>query len=139
MTYHNVVAEKKSFLYLLKRKKYHVAIVGLAVACLHFVVTSIINLFVENYFTESLIFLLLIAPSISFAFILLSLNPALVLFDNISTIQPLFILLSSALYGVIAGLLATKRTIFQLIGAVIIGLIILSSCLLANMWTAASW
>ena len=132
MAHDNVVMEKKSLLHRLKSKKYYAVIVGLIVAIIHFIVTSIMYPFFENDIRKSLVFWILITPSMAYTFLSLSSN-----FD-LSLFQPLFILFSSSVYGIIGGFLVSARKVWRWTGIVIIGLLILSSCLIASMW-AASW
>ncbi len=143
MTHDNVGVEKKSLLQLLNDKKHYALIVALGVAIIHFIGTSIMFPFFEKDITNSLVFWILITPSMAFSmalvFLSLRLNFDLSPLDNLSLFQPLYILFSSSVYGIIGGFLASKKKVWKWLGIVIIGLLFFSSCLIANMWAAASW
>ena len=131
--------EKKSSLRLINSKKHYAVIVGLGVAIIHFTVTSIMAAFFANEITKSLVFFILTTPGMAFTFLLLSLNFDLSPLDNPSLFQPLSILFSSSVYGIIGGFLASKRKVWRWAGIMMIGLLILSSCLMGSMWAAGTW
>ncbi len=138
MAHDNIVIEKKSLLHRLKSKTYYAVTAGLIVSIIHFIVTSIMYPFFENNITKSLVFWILITASMAFTFSSVLLNVDWSPLENFSLFQPLYILFSSSVYGIIGCLLASTRKSWQLTGIVIVGLLILSSCLMAGMW-ASSW
>ena len=137
--YGSFVMEKKSLLKISNEKKCYPLIVGFVVAIIHFIVTFTMNTLIENYVTESFLFLIFITPSVAFSLLSLSLNFNLSSLDNLSLFQLLFILFSSSVYGIIGGFLVSKRKLWRWAGTLMIGLLILSSCLIGVMWMATSW
>ena len=129
---HNAM-EKKPSLNFLKNTDFHALLAGLAIAVIHFFVTSLFSplsekfpsITVNPFSIRNIIQFTLIAPSI----ILYTIISRLISQMWLSNV---FIYASSSfLYGLTGGVFVTKRKILRQIGIILLAWLVLSNC---AMW-----
>ena len=128
--------DKKAFLNSSKREKDFALLVGVMVACAHFLITVIMIPLSEDYdslmkYLVGLIITALIAPSVAPILVIFDSWPiALPPLDSFSPFLVLVIAYSSAFYGITGGFLVSNKKILQRLGMVFIGLLVLLNCLI---------
>ena len=123
------IMEKKSFLHFLNNDKCRALLIGFAIACIHFVITPILE---KSDFASLgyIMLLILISPSyIPLLFIELNF-PSVSNFIDSSTsdafLQLLLIAVSSLFYGMVGGFLVSRKKDLKSIGIILVCLLILS-------------
>ena len=122
------IMEKKSFLYFLNNSEYYALLVGLGVACIHFVITYFglgsIGGYMQNWCYQALFGAegADVRCGMIMGFIFLAPSYILLMYADLelgSHVIPL-ILISSFFYGSLASFLISKNTSLRVIGAVLI-------------------
>jgi hypothetical protein len=125
--------EKKSRLNFLKNTDFHALLVGLAIAVIHFFVTTLFSPLSEKFPVVAVSYL-----SVRDIFQFALIAPSIILFTITSRLisqlwlSDVFIYASSSfLYGLTGGVFVTKRKIPRQIGIVLLAWLVLSNCV---MW-----
>jgi hypothetical protein len=108
-------------------------LVGFGIACIHFLITP--SLETSNIINGDFLWLILAAPSfiIVFAIHFLSVSKFIdiSILDNFS--QYSFIMVSSLFYGIVGGLLVSRKTLLQSTAIILFILLIVFVCFLGAM------